>query len=315
MELWGYHGRDMQRWGILSRGNGYYQIFNVQSGWTLAVQDGYENRSGKALVQEQYVGDPRQLWSITETSRGTFVLRPYSSESYSKDWCMCAGTSLFGISDGLNVEQKEYSNNSDLKDEWILHQICDASLLAFDEAAYPNRDDYFYRVGNYFRNFDKEDVFEEYYTSYTADEMIKCMQRSDIFYIHTHGNQTSFQISNTSSLTMDDLVDVDLNQMDFAMLLTCETALGGYSQARVDSNEPINIVERMVRCGVDTVIGFDEPTDIAPCNEFAIYFTSIMFNDRHTVEEALIRADNYSVFRAATELAVIGGNPNLRFPE
>ena len=39
MELWDYDGRDMQRWLILPRNGGYYQIANVQSGLSLAVQE------------------------------------------------------------------------------------------------------------------------------------------------------------------------------------------------------------------------------------------------------------------------------------
>ena len=107
MELWDYTGDDYQRWRINRISQRYYQIICEKSGLALSVQEDYLNKSGKKLVQEPYAGEARQQWTITLTSRGTYVIRPRSGESYSKDWCMSGGASLFGFSNGLNVEQRE----------------------------------------------------------------------------------------------------------------------------------------------------------------------------------------------------------------
>ena len=49
----------------------------------------------------------------------------------------------------------------------------------------------------------------------SKDDMIRCMQRSIIFYIHTHGDQDAFYIDTEGVwLTMEDLEDVDLTQLD-----------------------------------------------------------------------------------------------------
>ena len=111
MELWGYNGQDQQRWRIVSLSNGYYHIISEKSGLFLSVQSSHLNKSGKPLVQEANTGEARQQWSITKTSRGTYVIRPRSGVSYSKDWCMCAGSQFLVFTDGLNVEQKEYEND------------------------------------------------------------------------------------------------------------------------------------------------------------------------------------------------------------
>lgn len=176
MELWDYDGRNMQRWRIIARGNGYYQIANAQSGLSLAVQQGYENRSGKALVQEPYTGNDRQLWAITKTSRNTYVIRPFSARNYSTDWCMCAGSQFLGFTDGLNVEQKEYDNDNSLKDEWIFRQVYDASLLGFDEGPGVDRSAYFASTSDSFTRIGRDNIYREYYTYYTVDDMIESMQ-------------------------------------------------------------------------------------------------------------------------------------------
>ncbi len=313
MELWGYDGEDQQRWHINKLSGSYYQIICEKSGLALSVQEDYPNKSGKALVQEPYVGATRQQWTITRTSRGTYVIRPRSGESYSKDWCMCAGTSFLGITDGLNVEQKEYSNDSSLKDEWYLYNTYITSLLAIADVDGGNRNSYFTPTSQYFSHWVSESVYTETYTSYTVQDMIQCMQRSSIFYIHTHGTRTSFKISNSLYITTSDLANVNLTHMDFALLLTCDTGKGGYDQARVNAGTPYNMVERLVCCGVKTVIGFSDETKLGACNWLAENFTQLMLETDTTIAEALRSLSNNTQYLSTVSCAVVGGNANFQF--
>lgn len=104
--------------------NGYYKIESVISGKVLAVKEGKENVDGVALIQENYSGNTRLQWNLEQLSN-SYVIRARSSDSYrpTNDWCMCAGANAFGITAGLNVEQRRRSVDSDYKDEWIIE--CD----------------------------------------------------------------------------------------------------------------------------------------------------------------------------------------------
>lgn len=118
MELWAYDGATDQMWEITSTGDGYYKILSTNSGLALSVQSGKLNSGEKALVQETYSGASRQKWSFEETSSGTYIIRPKSGESYTTDWCMAAGTGIGA--NGRNAEQREYTNDTDYKDEWYV---------------------------------------------------------------------------------------------------------------------------------------------------------------------------------------------------
>ena len=124
LELWDYNGEEYQRWNITYVREGYYKITSVKSGLAISVQSAYLDEDEYALVQEAYNGSDRQLWKFTMTNRGSYIIRPKSGESYSTDWCMCAGYSLIESNiDGRNVEQRAYTNDYNYKDEWMLEPI------------------------------------------------------------------------------------------------------------------------------------------------------------------------------------------------
>ena len=120
MELWGYNGRDYQKWQLIHDKDGYYKILSVKSGLALCVKSDSTNKDEIALVQESYSDVSRKKWKITESSSGAYILRPKSGESYTTDWCMCAGDQFLWVTDDLNVEQRAYVNNGSYKDEWHL---------------------------------------------------------------------------------------------------------------------------------------------------------------------------------------------------
>lgn len=121
MELWSFDGGDYQKWNITYLQDGYYSIISAESNLSLTVQSTHQNTSSKSIIQQAYTGLDIQKWTITSTSTGSYVIRPKSGEIYSTDWCLSAGTGI--DSDGRNVEQQAYTNNSDYKDEWNLGNL------------------------------------------------------------------------------------------------------------------------------------------------------------------------------------------------
>lgn len=119
IELWGVDDGDQQKWEIVHVSGDYYKIISKASGLALSVQNGKTNKGGAYLVQEGYCGEARQHWTFTQTSRGSYVIRPKSGNS-SDDWCMSAGTGIL-TGNGRNVEQRKYTDNTDYKDEWYIY--------------------------------------------------------------------------------------------------------------------------------------------------------------------------------------------------
>ena len=119
LELWDYDSDAYQRWKLTYLHNGYYKIESVKSGKAISVQDGKENSDKTPLLQYTYTASYNQQWKISIAHNGQYKFEPRSSEAYSTDWCMAAATN------DLVVQQREYTNNTGYKDEWILFNLND----------------------------------------------------------------------------------------------------------------------------------------------------------------------------------------------
>lgn len=115
MELWDYDAGIDQRWQLVSHYS-YYAIVSLASGLALTASS---NTDGAAIVQQEYSGLASQLWSFELTDNNTYIIRPATNLSSSSNFCMAAGSGIL-TTNGRNVKQTEYTDNSDYKDEWIL---------------------------------------------------------------------------------------------------------------------------------------------------------------------------------------------------
>lgn len=172
---------------------------------------------------------------------------------------------------------------------------------------YVNRDLYFTPTANIIKNVRTSNIETKYYTSCSNDELINWLETCRLFFIHTHGEQNGIYRGN-GILNSADLASVDLTNLQMALLLTCNTGDGGYSQSRVDANSPINIVERMVACGAETVVGFNDVTYVRDCNIFAPDFARQTMNNHLSVQDAIDSIDYSSYYKNMSSIAVIGGN-------
>ena len=139
LELWDYDGDAYQRWKLTYLHNGYYKIESVKSGKVISVRAGEENSRDVSLRQATYTASYNQQWKISIAHNGQYKFEPRSSESYSTDWCMAAGAAAVeSITDGRNVEQREYTDNTGYKDEWLLY-VLGVNLTVIYDGAYSNR--------------------------------------------------------------------------------------------------------------------------------------------------------------------------------
>jgi len=120
MELWNFDGNNYQKWELTNLNNGYYKIISAYSGKALSVKSGEENTGNSRIIQETYGGYYRQQWKIELTVHGMWRISPRSG--YSNNWCMSADDGIFFMN-GWHIEQKQYTNNTYYRDEWIICQL------------------------------------------------------------------------------------------------------------------------------------------------------------------------------------------------
>ncbi len=314
LELWDWRGHDIQKWIFEYLHNGYYAIKSYKSNLVILVDEEDVDSSGHTLIQETYNGSHRQQWKITVSSQGNYIIKARSSERYSPNRVMCAGDGIG--TNGRNVEQRTYENNMSYKDEWIVEKArYDTCLLAYNEAPHIKRNEYFIETQNKLREVRRNDFLTLYYETCSIQSMLYYMSSCSLYVVHTHGSQTSISLGERL-LTMNDLAAYDLSNIQIAVLLTCSAGVGGYDQSRVNAKTPINIVEQLVCCGTDTVIGFSSITYVADCNKFVVDLFTLVVDRNISLNDAIDIMKNepdkyiYTFAKNMPALAVIGGNQN-----
>jgi len=294
-----------QQWRITYLHNGYYKIVNVKSGLCLSISNVTSNTYGNVLKQNQYIGKDYQQWQIKKQG-SKYVIRAKLGLTYSSDWC------LSGVSGSDSVWQVMYTNDNNYLDEWGIYPVEHSILLAINDVDGAPRSLYFSGTRI---NLEEEINGLKYivstatYSSCSVNSMISYLKNNELFFVHTHGMQTGFKISNTGTqyIGINDLNGQDLSSLKLAILLTCETGKN-FNQIHISNNTPVNIVEKMVICGAETVVGFNDNTYVCDCNMFAIDLTNKLVYEGLSVEEAINSIDYRDYSSNMKNLAVIGGN-------
>ena len=124
-EIHEFDGAEYQRWVFTNAGGGTYKITSKISGYALTVPAGEESGEEVNLVLKPYTGSNNQKWKITLTSHGSYKIKAKSSESVTdKDLVMVVQTNIL-YSSGLNVQQRQYIDNTSYKDEWTFSTLDD----------------------------------------------------------------------------------------------------------------------------------------------------------------------------------------------
>ncbi len=119
MEIHPLDGESYQRWNLSYLGDGYYRITSSVSGYAVTVPTGHETDDNVNLILKPYTGSDNQKWRIASTQNGSFKIKAKSSESYTQnDLVMSLETALY--TNGTNIRQRKYLDNSSYKDEWYL---------------------------------------------------------------------------------------------------------------------------------------------------------------------------------------------------
>lgn len=197
MEQWNYDGEAYQKWSISWVGNGYYSIISVQSGKALSIASGQAGSTNVPLVQETYTGADRQLWKIIATN-GYYVFKAKSAVGNSNDLVISAGHGSPNDSNGVTIEQCQYTNDNRYNDEWFICSIVDIGMSTDDYVGIKER-----RRGSYF------------YANTFYNQLPYLMDFGPFTRTHHYNNETSF----TATKEDFDSHGAMNNQIDFMIFI------------------------------------------------------------------------------------------------
>lgn len=253
---------DYQKWNIEYLHNGYYKITNVAINLSLAIPNNKTATADSSPSYETYEPIGRKQWKIVRDNDGNCMISPRSNESM-----------YLSLATDSKVQQRANPGNDENK--WRIISFDLALLLWLTDG---NRGGYKDAVSSMLaaENSGKMSFVDAWgYMRIYKEDMIEYMDRNNVFIVHTHGNQTGFMIDNgkvdeeKDYLGISDLLEITFYNLDFALLLTCNTGMG-YDPLHVINRTPVNIIEQLVISGVDTAVGFDGLTYVGDCNKFAI---------------------------------------------
>ncbi|WP_437962787.1 RICIN domain-containing protein (plasmid) [Sorangium sp. So ce119] len=97
------NGNDNQRWKLVPRRDGYYNIVNRKSGKCLDVK-GASKRDGAAVVQWRCNGGDNQAWRVEANDGGTHLAAKHSGK--------CLNLASYSQDDGVALEQEACAGSS-----------------------------------------------------------------------------------------------------------------------------------------------------------------------------------------------------------
>ena len=309
---WEYLGGNTQRWYFTHLGNGYYSIksANSSSSYYMGVENDGTATDTPVVLRTGTLTDGMK-WKIDKTTSGAYKITPKTGEANNR--VLAVGFYVMP-NNGTPIKQRDYVQDDNYKDEWVICSYDHTILLAIDDSDGSSRHTYFSETK---ANLEQEKnamvsvVSTSRYSSCSVDDMIAYLQENEIFIVHTHGMQTGFKISNDgiTYITMEHLRDADLSNISLALLMTCNTGVN-YSDDHILNNTPVNIVEQMVLCGAETVVGFKDTTMVYDCNKFAPDLTSRLVDGGLSIEDAIDDISYTFYIKNMASIAEIGGNNN-----
>ena len=300
-----FDGANTQKWLFTHIGSNVYTIRSTKnSSYYLGIQND-STADGANIVLRTGTVTNGMKWKVEKANQG------YKIVSYS-DPIMVLCTYSSSATAGQKLILSDYENNTSYRDEWFISPVHSFALMALDENGQA-RNAYFEPVHTLVDQYFSAYVYEDFYSSCSKDTMKSIMSEYSIFVVHTHGSKTGFYLSSSNPLSMSEISGSDLSNLKFALLLTCNTGKD-YSLSHITNNNPQNIIEQMVICGAETVVGFNNETYVSDCNRLAQELMTLMIVNGYSIERAIREIDfsesdyDYDM----STLIEIAGNRNFK---
>ncbi|MCM1223465.1 MAG: RICIN domain-containing protein, partial [Lachnospiraceae bacterium] len=301
MEQWTFNGEKYQRWIFTHTGDGYYTITSDVSGYAITVPPGSETSDDVDLILKPYAGVDRQKWKITLTDHESYKIKAKSSESCTtKDLVMRINVQGLHSANGLNIQQRPYSDDEDYKDEWGLHKI-GSKVMLLSIISTEGSHDHLSCYSDALRCFasTRYNEFNIVNTKYiSATNCITQMESSNIFISRSHGGANStcswlklFDTGTASRLYSDNIYDfststalVNFGGVELMLYVGCTTAYGG--------NTANNLITASVNAGANYALGFQEEIDCNGANTWTSYFCEYYTNGQTIYDAAKNASDD-----------------------
>ena len=291
----------------------YLYIKNVYSNLYLGVYDNStEADQGLRLYNKDASADG-QKFKITRTTDNYFKISPKTGEGADPDMVLAKSGALFNPN---LIVQKNLENSSN--HEWEVFTEFNAILLGLMDEDGNDRHTYFSGASDSLRG--DYYIYREYSSWFTVNDIQNYLSNSKIFVMHTHGNQNVIKIGSSASadlyLYSNNMTTWNLTNLDLVLLLSCATGMGGYTPSNITNNTPVNIIERMVCQGAETVIGFDDVTVTIFNSTFGVEFIRLMLKEEYTAQMAIteMKTEFDHAWAYTAQHAVIAGNTGLTLP-
>ena len=122
---WDLHGDTSQRWDVQFVSNDHYKIQSVYSGLYLSVVNNSAAQDA-AIVQNSFDWLDGQLFKFERTAAGNIKITPKTGSPNNRVLCIGA---YIANTNGVNIEQRNYIEDSNYIDEWIAEKRVDRYIL------------------------------------------------------------------------------------------------------------------------------------------------------------------------------------------
>ena len=311
---WSFHGGNTQKWVFQQTGDGYYTIrsANASTSYYLGVENDSTANDASVILRRGSITNGMK-WKIEKTSRGSYKIVPKTGEANNR--VLSVGVYVANI-DGIDIQQRDYVNDDNYKDEWNILKGIDLALIALPEEY--DRTSFFDSVVEDMAKIGYRDYYENQDTiknGVTKEQLLNFMKFSKITVVRSHGSQNSISASD-GRLTRAEILDLPQNVFAYSELIVygaCETGFGGEGSQ--------NLVNATHEQGCDTVVGFRDTVWSGEVNIWCEGFFESLSNGA-TVEQACKDAEIF-VFRnwfdnsleMTTTLKHIAGDSKATFPK
>ena len=273
---WDFTGDEAGRWIFTHQGDGYYTIksANSETAYYLGVSGDQTGNDVPVVLRTGTITNGMK-WKVTATASGAYKITPKTGEA--NDRVLAVGWYLIN-SNGVDIEQRDYVEDGNYKDEWKLYRTDGKTvmLVAIKDIDDRDRVTEYDEVFGYLNDYGYSD-FNFVYTEYfSAADCLNQMAEASIFVSRSHGtsdsNETILKLYRdgecNSRLYSTDIYNgsalVDLSSLELAIFAGCNTA------QNTDTGR--NLVDASVNAGAGCAIGFNDTVDCYDANEWVERF-------------------------------------------
>lgn len=121
---WEYHGGQTQKWKFTYLHNGYYSIKSMNGAYYLGVANDSTGNDAQVVLRTVHNTSGTQ-WKISKTASGSYKITPKSGEPNNR--VLAVGWYLANTN-GIDIQQRDYVKDSNLKDEWYITKVLNIGL-------------------------------------------------------------------------------------------------------------------------------------------------------------------------------------------